>query len=100
MPPSSPPRANALAEAVQASWQRARGHRRGGLLAEFGPAAVALLGVVALLLAFMHVVQGAAEHGDQRRKAAAVHSAATWRCRSLRDAAARDACLTRLGRAP
>jgi len=89
-----------LADAVRTGWQRVRGHRRGGLLADFGPAAVALLGILALLLTFIHVVQRAAEHGDQRRKAVALHATATWRCHALRVAAPRDDCLARLGPVP
>jgi hypothetical protein len=64
------------------------------------PAAMALIGGLALLLSFQHVVRGAVSQGDQRRQATAAHADATWRCRDLRPTSARVQCLERLGPAP
>ncbi len=56
-----------------------------------------LLGTVALLLAFVHVLQGAVEQGGLRHKADARHADATWRCNALRGSGSRESCLAQLG---
>lgn len=61
-----------------------------------GTAALALLGLVALLFAFMHVVQASVALGESRRRVAAEDAVATWRCQALRGARERDACMAPL----
>lgn len=61
--------------------------------------AALLLGAL-VLLAFLHVVQGAVESADMRRRAGAVVAAAIGRCEVLRGTASREDCLGRLGRSP
>jgi hypothetical protein len=58
-------------------------------------------GVVVLLLfgllgLFYHVVRSAAQQGQLRREATALHSAALWRCKGMPQRRPRDACLQRL----
>ena len=45
---------------------------------------LATTAVLALLLAFHQVVQGAVQQGESRRQAAAALADATWRCKALR----------------
>lgn len=65
-----------------------------------GPALVALVVFVSLLLAFYQVVSGAVQQAEARRQAAAVEADATWRCNSQSAAPQRMSCLTRLRTAP
>ena len=47
-----------------------------------------------LLLVFQQVVRHAVEQGELRRRANALLLQATWRCRTLRDGALHDICLS------
>lgn len=60
-------------------------------------AAVVLLG---LLLAFLQVVREAVRQGELRGRAHALLLEGTWRCNTLRDGGAREACLRRLEPVP
>jgi hypothetical protein len=46
---------------------------------------LATIAIVGLLLAFHHVVRGAVQQGELRRKATATHAEAAWRCNILRE---------------
>jgi hypothetical protein len=58
---------------------------------------LATIAIVGLLLAFHHVVRGAVQQGELRRKATATHAEAAWRCNILR---ALDSCLVQQSAVP
>jgi len=60
----------------------------------------ASLTILALLLAFHHVVRGAVQQGQLLRSAAATHADATWRCNALNGSRKRDSCLVQLNGTP
>ena len=49
-----------------------------------------------LVVAFHQVVRGAVDQGDTRRKGAATHAEAVWRCKALQGPRMRVECLLRL----
>jgi hypothetical protein len=55
------------------------------------------MAIVGLLLAFHHVVRGAVQQGELRRKATATLAEAAWRCNILRE---RDSCLVQQSAPP
>ncbi len=59
-----------------------------------GPALVALVVFVSLLLAFYQVVSGGVQQAEQRRHAAAAEADAAWRCNAQSAARQRMSCLT------
>ena len=74
-------------------------HGPGGLSWTHLPAwpGVALILVsCGLVVAFHQVVRGAVEQGDTRRKGAATHAEAVWRCKALQGPRLRVECLLRL----
>lgn len=58
--------------------------------------ALAVATGLALLLAFQQVVSRVAQQGALRRQAQTEHVQASWRCRALGDARARQDCLAQL----
>jgi hypothetical protein len=58
---------------------------------------LATIAIVGLLLAFHHVVRGAVQQGELRRKATATHAEAAWRCNFLREL---DSCLVQQNALP
>lgn len=67
-----------------------------GLWARYWQAIVSALAILGLLVAFHQVVQGAVLQGQSNVKATALHTEANWRCNSLPDLRAREACLVQL----
>lgn len=63
-------------------------------------AALALAAALALLSAFGRVLRQAVLQGELRREATARHSAATWRCNTMKSMPLRDACLRELNAPP
>jgi hypothetical protein len=54
---------------------------------------LAVTGVLALLLAFQHVVASSVQSSQARHRANAEHADALWRCNAVRGAVQRSGCL-------
>jgi len=64
------------------------------------PAVVGALVVIALLMAFHHVVRGGVTQGELQRELTALQSTAISRCNVLRGRLVRDNCLSHLNALP
>lgn len=83
---------DARGHALHGWWQ----HLPTGTRSPVWPRILATLLILGLLLAFYQVVGGAAQQGELRRKATAMHAQAIWRCHSLPGVSVRDSCLLQL----
>lgn len=63
-------------------------------------AALALLAILSLLLAFVQVAKLSVHQGEMRRVAMAARTDATWRCNATTDSRERERCQRRLDATP